>query len=73
MTASGEAIRVDDLVVRYGQKTAVNHLSFSVKKGEIYGLLGPNGAGKTSTIKALIGLTERDSGTVEVLGRDIDS
>jgi ABC-2 type transport system ATP-binding protein len=73
MASSDEAIHVEDLVVRYGAKVAVNHLSFSVRKGTIYGLLGPNGAGKTSTIRALIGLTERESGKVLVLSKDIDS
>jgi ABC-2 type transport system ATP-binding protein len=67
------AIVVNDLVVRYGQKVAVNNLSFVVPKGKVYGLLGPNGAGKTSTIKAIIGLVEKHSGNVRVLGKDVDS
>ncbi len=67
------AIEVKELVVKYGQKVAVNYLSFQVPMGTIFGLLGPNGAGKTSTIKAIIGLVEKESGTVRVLGRDAAS
>jgi ABC-2 type transport system ATP-binding protein len=64
------AIEVKELVVKYGQKVAVNYLSFQVPMGTIFGLLGPNGAGKTSTIKAIIGLVEKASGTIRVLSRD---
>lgn len=64
-----EAISVVGLVVRYGDKVAVNGLSFTVRRGTVYGLLGPNGAGKTSTIKALVGLVEGE-GTIRILGRD---
>lgn len=52
-------------------KTAVDHLSFSVKAGEIFGLLGPNGAGKTTTLRMLATLIRPDSGTAEVMGHDI--
>lgn len=69
MTAT-PVIRVDGLVKRYGDKVAVNDLSFSVAAGEVYGLLGVNGAGKTTTIEILEGHRRRDGGAVEVLGVD---
>jgi len=60
------AVRVEDLVVNYGTFVAVDHLSFTVKTGEIYGLLGPNGAGKSSTIKVLVGVLEPREGKIEI-------
>lgn len=51
---------------------AVNNLSFSIKKGEIFGLLGPNGAGKTTTIKMLISLLKPTTGRITVLGHDVE-
>ncbi len=65
------ALVVDDLVKRYGDIVAVDHLSFSVRRGEIFGLLGPNGAGKTTTLEIVEGLTTADSGMVSVLGLDV--
>ena len=53
-------IQTSGLTKRYGEKTAVNQLNLSIKKGEIFGLLGPNGAGKTTTILMLLGLTEQE-------------
>ncbi|MBQ8726141.1 MAG: ABC transporter ATP-binding protein [Clostridia bacterium] len=52
-------------------KVAVNDLSFTVKKGEIYGLLGPNGAGKTTTLRMLATLIKPDSGDAEILGKSV--
>ena len=63
-------IRTSGLTKRYGEKTAVNQLNLSVKKGEIFGLLGPNGAGKTTTILMLLGLTEPTAGTATIEGMD---
>lgn len=64
------AIEVSNLVKTYdGKKMAVDDISFTVRKGEIYGLLGKNGAGKTSTIKVLTTLIPPSSGTVNVLGQ----
>ena len=53
-----------DLVRRFGDRTAVDDVSFSVGSGETYGLLGPNGAGKTTTIRVVCGLLRADSGMV---------
>lgn len=64
------AIEVRDLTKRYGSTMAVNGVSFTVRRGEIFGLLGPNGAGKTTTILMIIGLTEITSGSVSILGHD---
>ncbi len=64
------AIEVDSLKKAYGSLNAVDSISFSVNKGEVFSLLGPNGAGKTTTIEILEGLRERDSGEVKVMGLD---
>jgi len=61
-------IEAKDLTKRYGKAVAVDHISFTVGRGEIFGLLGPNGAGKTTTILMLLGLTEISGGEVRVLG-----
>jgi len=62
------AVKVHDLTVRFQQFTAVNSVSFSVARGEIFGFLGANGAGKTTTIRVLCGLLIPTSGDVEVAG-----
>ncbi len=58
------------LTKRYGDFTAVNNLTLTIRQGEVFGLLGPNGSGKTTTILMLLGLTEPTAGTVRVLGLD---
>jgi ABC-2 type transport system ATP-binding protein len=63
-------IEAHGLTKNYGQAVAVDHISFSVGRGEIFGLLGPNGAGKTTTILMLLGLTDISGGDVRVLGFD---
>src|SRR6478736_6662569 len=63
-------IEAKGLTKRYGRIAAVDDISFTVGRGEIFGLLGPNGAGKTTTILMMLGLTEITSGTVSVLGRN---
>jgi len=67
----GEVIQVKDLTKFYGPMLAVDHISFDVKEGEVFGFLGPNGAGKTTTIRIMVGLTQPSSGTVWVDGRDV--
>lgn len=65
-------IIVKDLVKKYGDFTAVNGLSFEVKKGEIFGLLGPNGAGKTTTLEVIETLRKKTSGHITVNGMNLD-
>jgi ABC-type multidrug transport system, ATPase component len=64
-------VQVRDLVRRFGAFTAVDHVSFEVRRGEIFGLLGPNGAGKTTTFRMLCGLLPATSGTLRVAGADL--
>ena len=69
MSASDEVVlRAHDLHYAYGDRVAVDGVSFGVHRGEILGLLGPNGAGKSTTIKMLIGLLPPTRGEVELLG-----
>ena len=65
------AIRVDGLTKRYGELTAVDNVSFTVKRGEIFAFLGPNGAGKTTTVEMLECLRKPTSGKAYVLGYDV--
>ncbi len=62
------AIQLQDVVKRYADITAVDHVSLTIDRGEIFGLLGPNGSGKSTTLKMLMGLVHPDSGSVSVLG-----
>jgi len=64
-------IHIDNLVVRYGNFTAVDHLQLELRRGELFGLLGPNGAGKSSTIRVLIGQRKPTAGHVRVMRMDI--
>ncbi len=68
---SEPVISVSDLRKSYGDVQAVDGISFSVGRGEVFGMLGPNGAGKTTTIEILEGLRKPDSGQVRVLGMDV--
>src|SRR6202521_5254150 len=68
---NGWAVEMDDLVKRFGDFVAVDHVSFQVKKGEIFGFLGPNGAGKSTTIRILCGLLTPTSGRARVSGLDV--
>ncbi len=63
-------IEISHLTKQYGDKTAVNDLNLSIRKGEVFGLLGPNGAGKTTTILMLLGLTEPTAGTAQICGKN---
>ena len=65
------AIEVEELTKYYGSVLAVDHITFEVKRGEIFGFLGPNGAGKTTTVRILTGLTLPTSGTAKVVGYDV--
>ena len=68
---SDPAVRVSDLVVRYGSRAAVNGLSFEAASGAVTALVGPNGAGKTSTVEVCTGLRRASGGSVTVLGVDL--
>jgi|GEM_PF-66061 len=67
---SQEVIEVRGLTRKFGETTGVEGLSFSVRRGEIFGLLGPNGAGKTTTIRLLLGIISPSGGEARVLGCD---
>ena len=63
-------IEVENLVKRYGNHLAVDHLTFQVEPGKIYGFLGPNGAGKSTTIRSMLGLIKYDQGEIRINGLD---
>jgi ABC-2 type transport system ATP-binding protein len=65
------AVEVRDLVKKFGAFTAVNHIGFQVRRGEIFGLLGPNGAGKTTTFRMLCGLLAPSAGVLRIAGVDV--
>lgn len=62
------AVRITNLVKRYGSFVAVDGVSFSIDEGEIFGIIGPNGAGKTTTVECISGLRDPDSGSISVYG-----
>jgi ABC-2 type transport system ATP-binding protein len=68
MTAE-TVVEIQDLTKRYDKVTAVDRVSLSVRRGEVYGFLGPNGAGKTTTLRMVLGLIRPTSGDLTVLGR----
>lgn len=67
------AIEAQNLTRRFGDFTAVDHISFAIEKGEVFGFLGANGAGKTTSIRMLTGLLEPTEGEAEVAGCDVRS
>jgi ABC-2 type transport system ATP-binding protein len=67
-TATGPAIRLDALRKRYGKTVALDGLTMTVERGEVFGFLGPNGAGKTTAVKLLLGLARATSGGGTILG-----
>ena len=66
-----DAIYVESLSKHYNGLLALDHVSFKVREGTVFGLLGPNGAGKTTTIRILTGLTRPSAGHASVMGFDI--
>jgi ABC-2 type transport system ATP-binding protein len=68
---ASEAVRVSDLQKSFGRFVAVDHISFKVAAGEIFGFLGPNGAGKSTTIRMLCGIISPSGGSGHVAGHDI--
>jgi ABC-2 type transport system ATP-binding protein len=65
-------VKLTGVSKRYGDITAVDYLDLDIKKGEIFGLLGPNGSGKSTTLKMVLGLVKPDSGSVNVLGINVE-
>ena len=63
-----DIVRVENLVKRYGDLLALDHLNLSIAQGEIFGLLGPNGSGKTTSINCILQLLTYDKGTIELFG-----
>lgn len=71
MINNNEILRVENLTKRYGNKSVVKGVSFSVRKGEIFGILGPNGAGKTTTLEMLETIRKIDGGHATIDGLDV--
>lgn len=69
--ANSPVITAHELTIRFGDFTAVDHVSFEIHKGELFGFMGPNGSGKTTIIKTLCGLIVPSDGTGTILGMDI--
>ena len=67
-----EVIKVESLTKRYDSLVAVDDISFSVRRGEVFGILGPNGAGKTTTLECVEGLQQPSSGRISLLGMDVN-
>lgn len=67
-----DIVEVRNLRKEFGETVAVKDISFSVKRGEIFGLLGPNGAGKTTTIHMMLGLTRPSHGQIKIFGQDLE-
>lgn len=63
-------IKISHLTKTYGKEKVINNLSLTIKKGDVFGFLGPNGAGKTTAMKMIVGLSQPDSGSVKIAGRD---
>jgi ABC-2 type transport system ATP-binding protein len=70
-STNGNSVEVENLVKRFGDFTAVDHISFQTRTGEVFGFLGPNGSGKSTTIRILCGLLHPTSGRATVAGYDV--
>jgi ABC-2 type transport system ATP-binding protein len=73
MTDTEVTLRVQNITKRFGDFTAVDDLSFDVRRGRVFGFLGPNGAGKTTTIRMIVGITAPDEGQIELFGQQISA
>jgi ABC-2 type transport system ATP-binding protein len=73
MTESDVSLRVENVTKRFGEFTAVDDLSFQVRRGRVFGFLGPNGAGKTTTIRMIVGITAPDEGRIEFFGQKMSA
>ena len=65
---SQNIVHIENLVKRYGELTALNHLNLDIREGEIFGLLGPNGSGKTTAINCMLSLLKYEKGQIEIFG-----
>ncbi|MFL4499845.1 ATP-binding cassette domain-containing protein [Weissella sp. MSCH1] len=65
------AVEINGLTKMFGQQTAVDDVSFNIKRGEVFGLLGPNGAGKTTTLRMMTTLLQPTSGDIKIFGHDV--
>ena len=70
--AYSSAVEIKRVVKHYGEIRAVDNIDLSIRSGEIFGILGPNGSGKSTTMKMILGLVQPDSGTLSVLGVDVE-
>lgn len=66
---SQNIVHIENLVKRYGDLVALNHLNLDIREGEVFGLLGPNGSGKTTAINCMLSLLKYDKGTIEIFGK----
>ena len=64
-------VKIENLVKRYKDLIALDHLNLEIKKGEVYGLLGPNGSGKSTTINSMLSLLAYDKGSIETFGKEM--
>jgi len=71
MNANEPILKIDNLVKKYGEKTAVDNITLHIKRGSFFGILGPNGAGKSSTIHCTTGISTITSGTITIDGVDV--
>lgn len=65
-------VEIRDLIKSYGKARGVNKINITVQKGDFYGFIGPNGAGKSTTIRSMLGLIEKDSGNINLLGMNLE-
>jgi len=68
---SENVIEVRDLTKKYGQVVALNNISFEIPRGELFTIIGPSGCGKTTLLRTIVGLTEPDSGSIRINGKDV--
>lgn len=73
MEQNNVVVKIENLVKRYKDIIAVDHLSLNINEGEVFGLLGPNGSGKTTTINCMLSLLTYDKGTIELFGKPMTS
>ena len=71
--SNSKMLNLSNLIKQYDGVRAVNDVSFTVEKGDIFGFLGPNGAGKTTTIRMIMGIIHQDSGLIELNGKDVNT